>query len=40
MSRRSLRRSLAWSTILAVGAQLVLVAAAAAVTGGADWPLR
>ncbi len=37
---RLLRRSTAWSVILALAAQLLLVAATAAVTGGADWPVR
>jgi hypothetical protein len=35
-----LRHRLAWSPLLAIAAQLVLAAAAAAVTGGADFPLR
>jgi hypothetical protein len=37
-SLRPLRRPLVWSSIIAVGAQLLLAAAAAAVTNGADWP--
>jgi hypothetical protein len=40
MTRRSLRRTVAWSSLLAVAVQLALAAATAAVTGGADWPLR
>jgi hypothetical protein len=40
MTRRSLRRTVAWSTLLAVTVQLALAAATAAATGGADWPLR
>lgn len=39
MTRRPLR-ALASSSVLALVGQLLLVAAAAAVTGGADWPIR
>lgn len=35
-----LRHRLVWSPLLAIVAQLVMAAAAAAVTGGADFPLR
>ena len=38
MSPLQFRRPVAWSVVLALAAQLVLTAAAAAVTGGADWP--
>lgn len=37
---RSLRRPLFWSPVLAALAQLAITAVAAAVTGGADFPLR
>lgn len=40
MSRFPLRRSLLWSPLAAMIAQLALAAAAAAVTGGADFPVR
>ncbi|MEO7296800.1 MAG: hypothetical protein ABIZ57_11745 [Candidatus Limnocylindria bacterium] len=40
MSRFPLRRSLLWSPLAALIAQLVLAAAAAAVTGGGDFPVR
>jgi hypothetical protein len=40
MTRRSLRRALAWSSLITVTVQLALATATAAVTGGADWPLR
>lgn len=40
MLRRTVRRSLARSALLSLVAHLATVAAAAAVTGGADWPLR
>jgi len=35
---RALRRPITWSPILATLAQLVLVAVAAAATGGGDFP--
>lgn len=35
---RRLRHPLIWSPFLALVAQLALAAAAAACTGGADWP--
>lgn len=37
---RHLRHRLIWSPLLAIVAQLALAVAAAAVTGGADFPLR
>jgi hypothetical protein len=40
MTRRSLHRTVAWSTLLAVTVQFALAAVVAAVTGGADWPVR
>jgi hypothetical protein len=40
MSRHAFRRSLARSAVLALAVQLMLVAAAAAYSGGADWPIR
>ena len=40
VSRFPLRRSLLWSPLVALVAQLVLAAAAAAVTGGGDFPIR
>lgn len=40
VSRFPLRRSLLWSPIVAMIVQLVLAAAAAAVTGGGDFPVR
>ena len=40
MFRHRLRHPVLWSPILALVAQLALAAAAAAVTGGADWPPR
>jgi hypothetical protein len=39
MIRRLLRYPLAWSAILAATAQLALVGAVAAVTGGGDFPM-
>lgn len=35
-----IRRLTSIASLLAVAAQLILASAAAAVTGGADWPLR
>ncbi|MGI8998775.1 MAG: hypothetical protein ACR2GO_03600 [Candidatus Limnocylindria bacterium] len=40
MSRFPIRRSLLWSPLVALIAQLALAAAAAAVTGGGDFPAR
>ncbi len=40
MPRLSLSRVLVASGLLAICAQLLLVAAVAASSGGADWPLR
>ncbi len=40
MPRLSLSRVLVASGLLATCAQLLLVAAVAASSGGADWPLR
>jgi hypothetical protein len=39
MIRRLLHHPLLWSTVLAAIAQLALAAAAAAVTGGGDFPM-
>lgn len=36
--RHRIRHPLIWSPFLALCAQLMLAATAAAVTGGADWP--
>jgi hypothetical protein len=40
MLPRWLSRPLIWSPIAAIAAQLILTAVTAAVTGGADFPLR
>jgi len=40
VSRFLLRRSLLWSPLAALVAQLILTAAVAAVTGGGDFPIR
>ena len=40
MTRRLLHHPLVWSPVLAAAAQLVLATTVAAVTGGADFPVR
>ena len=40
MLPRWCRNPLLWSPIVAVGAQLVLAAVAAAASGGGDFPMR
>ncbi len=40
MSRLPFRRSFLWSPLAALIAQLLLTAAAAAVSGGGDFPVR